>query len=481
MFKSLQEKTCLRVHEIGRTVWILIGTTIRLAESIGLHRDGALLKLSPFETEIRLRLWWHLCLLDSRSPEDHGFEYTVDILSRDLRLPLDVNDSQLYPEMTELPVESDSWTEMSFPLTQIEAARMLHPVLATANQRPDSPYNDIQAKRRLVHDTIQRTQRRYFSKCDMSIPLQRAAFHHFFSTCDKLHFMLQLRTELYLPEPGQAPDMSIRPHAVASTESTPNPNLNPKSSTMTTPWPAKASFKLAYNTLKRSCFLLTSECSSYMKWIFRAYTQWYAVAYVLRCLVAHPQFPAAMATWDLVDRTFNSINQLTETPLHGSQRLESNSVWSWLKTLREQALQKRQEQVSGPPRQTTTASVSASATASTSTSTTAVGDSLEDGTGSSSHSAMDMWLQQPQQPRARFQLQTSTTLQDLGQNGQPDDETESCDEDDDEGPELNAIPGSTETEEPLDMLFDGQAFLQDWSTVVPRDMDNMDNMDQEEG
>ena len=94
---------------------------------------------------------------------------------------------------------------------------------------------------------------------------------------------------------------------------------------------------------------------------------------------------------------------------------------------------------------------------------------------------MDMWLQQPQQPRARFQLQTSTTLQDLGQNGQPDDETESCDEDDDEGPELNAIPGSTETEEPLDMLFDGQAFLQDWSTVVPRDMDNMDNMDQEEG
>ena len=361
------QKTCLRVHEIGRTIWILIGTILRLGESIGLHRDGALLKLSPYETEIRLRLWWHLCLLDSRSPEDHGFEYTLDLLNRGPRPPLNVDDCQLYPDMRTLPVESDSWTEMSFMLAQIEAARVLHPVLATTKQDSDStssvdPYHDIQAKRNLVAESMQRAQRRYISKCDMSIPLHRAAFHHYHSICDKLNFMLQLREEIYLPQHPQQTmqgreqeqtqrvggmDSDSAVAATATDDLTPNPN--PSSDNYgssprlhTSPSPSRRSFQLAYETLKRSCFLLTDECSSYLKWIFRAHTQWYALAYMLRCLFIHPQFPGAAAAWDLVERTFRTINQLTETtPLLGSQ---SSSVWSCLKTLREQALRKREEQ-----------------------------------------------------------------------------------------------------------------------------------------
>ena len=376
------------MHEIERTIWILVGTTLGLAESIGLHRDGALLKLSPFDTEIRLRLWWHLCLLDSRAPEDHGLEYTVNIFNRGLRLPLNVNDSQLYPDMKALPSESDSWTEMSLSLIQIEAARILHPVLATANQNVDSPYNDIQAKRALVHATIQRTQQRYFSKCNMAIPLHRVAFHHFFSACDKLLFMLQLRTELYLPQHRQAQDASVSRASTTMQQQQQHSMPGSKdSSDIAGPWPTKASFQLAYNTLKRSCFLLTYECSSNLKWIFRAYTQWYALAYVLRCLSACPQFPTAMATWDLVDRTFNSINRLTRTSPYGLQGLESNSVWSWLKTLREEALRKRQQQPMGTTR--TAASVSASATTSTMTS------GLVDGTGSG-HRAMDGMRHQQQ-------------------------------------------------------------------------------------
>ena len=63
---------------------------------------------------MRLRLWWHLCVLDSRAPEDQGLQSTVDLMNRELRLPLNVNENQICPDMTRIPLESDSWTEMSF-------------------------------------------------------------------------------------------------------------------------------------------------------------------------------------------------------------------------------------------------------------------------------------------------------------------------------------------------------------------------------
>lgn len=40
-----------------RTVWTLTGVVVRIAQGIGLDRDGTILGLSPFDTEIRRRIW----------------------------------------------------------------------------------------------------------------------------------------------------------------------------------------------------------------------------------------------------------------------------------------------------------------------------------------------------------------------------------------------------------------------------------------
>lgn len=48
---------CLRSHEDGRVIWSLCGVVMRLAVSLGLHRDGTNFNLSPFETEMRRRSW----------------------------------------------------------------------------------------------------------------------------------------------------------------------------------------------------------------------------------------------------------------------------------------------------------------------------------------------------------------------------------------------------------------------------------------
>lgn len=48
---------CLRSHEDGRVLWSLLGIVVRVAVSMGLHRDGTHFNLSPFEIEMRRRCW----------------------------------------------------------------------------------------------------------------------------------------------------------------------------------------------------------------------------------------------------------------------------------------------------------------------------------------------------------------------------------------------------------------------------------------
>lgn len=41
-------------------MWIINGITMRVAQSIGMHHEPSRLGLSPFDAEIRRRLWWHI-------------------------------------------------------------------------------------------------------------------------------------------------------------------------------------------------------------------------------------------------------------------------------------------------------------------------------------------------------------------------------------------------------------------------------------
>lgn len=97
-----------------RAVWNLTGLAIRVADSIGLGIDGTLLGLSPFENEIRRRIWWQLRLHDFRAAELCG-----QAKFRDFKLdettpkkPANVNDSGLHPAMQKAPVESAKPAEM---------------------------------------------------------------------------------------------------------------------------------------------------------------------------------------------------------------------------------------------------------------------------------------------------------------------------------------------------------------------------------
>ncbi|KAL1865589.1 hypothetical protein VTK73DRAFT_5197 [Phialemonium thermophilum] len=278
--------TCLRANELGRPVWVLNGLLIRLAQSIGLHRDGTSLNLCPFELEMRLRLWWHLCVLDSRASEDQGFQPTVDLTNQGLRLPLNVNDDQICPDMTRFPAESRGWTEMSFFLIQTDSCRVIHPILDRQQQNSGDALLDIREKRKRIHDPVQYMAEKYGispkSKPGTPVDLPRIATQHVTTACKKMEFVLQLREEIFMRKEKQVQDDDATLDVL------------------------KLSFKLACDCLESSHVLLKEGLASRFTWLFSMYTQWYALTYVLRCLCSSPSprgFEADRA-WTLVEGLF---------------------------------------------------------------------------------------------------------------------------------------------------------------------------------
>lgn len=69
------------------------GVCIRIAQKMGLHRDGESLGLSPYETEMRRRVWWHIVWLDFRSAVSSGFKPVSLPDSCDCKMPTNINDA----------------------------------------------------------------------------------------------------------------------------------------------------------------------------------------------------------------------------------------------------------------------------------------------------------------------------------------------------------------------------------------------------
>ncbi|KAI1115777.1 fungal-specific transcription factor domain-containing protein [Nemania sp. NC0429] len=104
--------------------WILNGVTVRVAQKMGLHRDGELLGLPPFETEMRRRIWWQIILIDTVYAVMSGLGQSLLPRSWDTKQPNNVHDADLYPNMTTLQPRNGP-TEMIYCLVCYEMAKMM--------------------------------------------------------------------------------------------------------------------------------------------------------------------------------------------------------------------------------------------------------------------------------------------------------------------------------------------------------------------
>lgn len=107
------------------TLFILSGVAVRLARRMGLHRDGTTLGLSPFETEIRRRLWWNIVFIDCRTSDFSGTRPSMDLFLSDTKKPLNAEDEDLKPDMVEPPPERTGITSAVLCLIRFDMVDFL--------------------------------------------------------------------------------------------------------------------------------------------------------------------------------------------------------------------------------------------------------------------------------------------------------------------------------------------------------------------
>lgn len=105
----------------------LFSLAVRMAQLIGLDKDPGQ-AYPPFEAEMRRRLWWHICGLESRGAEEGASRRTSILDGTDVRFPSNLNDTDLTPDMTEYPQPRAGITDVTWLLVRSEIFRLVYSV-----------------------------------------------------------------------------------------------------------------------------------------------------------------------------------------------------------------------------------------------------------------------------------------------------------------------------------------------------------------
>ncbi|KAM3513140.1 hypothetical protein MY11210_003165 [Beauveria gryllotalpidicola] len=129
-----------RRHDSPRFVWMMTGIAIRMAQAIGLHRDGShFSNLTPYEVEIRRRVWWALCMIDARASGDQGTDLTISEDGFDTRLPLNINDDDLSVDTAVMPEAREGITDMTTTQVSCGLVDVERKMIARQKEGPASP------------------------------------------------------------------------------------------------------------------------------------------------------------------------------------------------------------------------------------------------------------------------------------------------------------------------------------------------------
>lgn len=310
--------SALRNQDDSRTSWSLTVLVFHIARAMGLHRDGTAFGLAPFETELRRRLWWHIVILDSRASDHQGFGPISYHAASDTRLPLNVNDADLWPDMKNPPAPraEDAPTDMTFLLVRCEATRtacrilLLSPDTQIMAQRAGGGAAGITSERvELVREMVAVLRRRYIRDEDsisspilmMSSLLARLIIVHFWLMMYYPFMKLEHGTN---SEPGRA---RVAPGSKSGTDDGNDPvvagGLNAEIAGMMT---QDELFSKSIETLQLSSQFLHDPMVSRFKWYSQTHVQWHVVAFVLSEVCRRPPSPECDSAWECVSRMYQT-------------------------------------------------------------------------------------------------------------------------------------------------------------------------------
>lgn len=301
---------CVRRHDDTRFVWSLTGLAIRIAQSLGLHRDGSKFGLSPFDTEMRRRLWWQVCILDTRASEDHGSDPSLMEQAFDTEFPLSINDSDLDPEATEFPPPRPGVSEMTFCLIRYEichlSRRLSYVPPGSGPCKLAATQMTLEDKESLIRECSDRLEEKYLKYCEDAGPLYWVA-----ATVARL-ITAKMSLIIYHPltQPGKPNSLSqdIKDRL----------------------------FMASIEIIEYSQILESEASTKHWGWLFHTYVQWHAIAYILGELAIRPQSLIVDRAWRAMDGVFNDWDGAVS-------KTKTGMLWQPMRKLMAKARRKRQE------------------------------------------------------------------------------------------------------------------------------------------
>lgn len=167
------------------TYWMLTGMLVRIAQRMGLHRDGEAMGLPPFQVQMRRRLFYQVIPLDGYASQVSGTGISIGLDTWDTKQPANINDDDIWPDMTEPPEPREGATDMIFCLTRAEVGK--HMAMAMRVSKSDASWDwkdDPKAISKMVDDAEASVETKFLRYCDIITPLHyltlgmaRAALH----------------------------------------------------------------------------------------------------------------------------------------------------------------------------------------------------------------------------------------------------------------------------------------------------------------
>ncbi|KAI1382071.1 hypothetical protein F4677DRAFT_439875 [Hypoxylon crocopeplum] len=174
--------------EVSRAHSVLVGAAVRMAECMGLHRDGEAYGLTPLETHVRRLIWHQLCFLDIRTCEAQGPKPVIRRDDYDTKLPINCNEDELTHAAT-APEPSDTWTTNTLPLIRFEINEVMRTVWID-RRRLEARRTTLTAVLTKIETFRRRMTEKYDHLLDVTRPIQRYAKCVMYLLTYRLHVMV---------------------------------------------------------------------------------------------------------------------------------------------------------------------------------------------------------------------------------------------------------------------------------------------------
>ncbi|EDP48329.1 hypothetical protein CNMCM8689_003409 [Aspergillus fumigatus] len=149
----------MRTQVDSHTFWILTGVAIRLAQRMGLHRDDATAALLATAST-------------GYAGQVCGTGISISPTSWDTKPPLNINDDQIFPGMTQKPQEQRGASEMIFCLSRIELS---HFYIRTGIKMKEIggtiQFKDAEEIERLIDEVEDLIETKFLRYCEILDPL----------------------------------------------------------------------------------------------------------------------------------------------------------------------------------------------------------------------------------------------------------------------------------------------------------------------